>query len=214
MTMDYTLNANAAKKADNMNSPIVEKGRYLGHFTRAEATTSTKGTTGIDFSFAADDGQTANYLTVWTHNNEAKELPGYNLLMAIMTCLRIKAISPVQGTVKKYDRDLGTLVEKTAQVFPDLTGKPIGLLIYMEEYKKNNGDTAWKPVISAPYDAHGFTASEILSQAKTSGTLEKMEKALRDRPMKKANTDTARAQEPASNEYKGPFDDMSDDIPF
>jgi hypothetical protein len=212
--MDYTLNPNAARKADNMNNHITEKGRYFGSFTRAEAVKSKKGTMGIDFSFATDDGQTANYLTVWTHNNENMELPGYNLLMAIMTCLRVKAISPKQGVVKKYDRDQGALTEQTASVFPDLTGKPIGLLIYMEEYQKNNGDMAWKPIISAPFDAHGFTASEILSQAKTSGTLEKMEKALRDKPLKKANADVARTRESPSNEDKDPFDGFESDIPF
>jgi hypothetical protein len=84
----------------------------------------------------------------------------------------------------------------------------------MEEYQKTNGDTVWKPVISAPFDAHGFTASEILSQAKTSGTLEKMEKVLRDKPLKKASVDPARTRESPSNEDKEPFSDMSDDIPF
>jgi hypothetical protein len=212
--MDYTLNPTAAKKADNMMSPITEKGRYLGSFTRAEDVTSKKGTTGVDFSFAAGDGQTANYLTVWTHNSEGKELPGYNLLMAIMTCLRVKALSPSPGVVKKYDRDLGAMTEQTASVFPDLMGKPIGLLIYMEEYQKNNGDTAWKPVIAAPFDVNGFTASEILSQAKAPGTLEKMERALKDRPLRKASANTAQAGETASNEYKGPFDDIDDSIPF
>ena len=182
--MDYTLNPEAAKQADNMFSRIEEKGKYLGTLTRAEQIVSKKGSKGVDFSFKTDTGATADYLTVWTHNGEGKQLQGFNTLMAIMTCLRVKELKAEQGEVEKYDNDEKKRVKVQAPLFKALMNKPVGLLIHMEEYEKTAGGTAWKPAISAPFDADEYTASEILNKAKQPETLAKMVQALRDRPLK------------------------------
>ena len=58
--MDYTLNPEAAKQADNLFSRIEEKGKYLGTLTRAEQIVSKKGSKGVDFSFKTDTGATRN----------------------------------------------------------------------------------------------------------------------------------------------------------
>ena len=207
--MNYTLDPNAAKQADNLQSRIDEKGCYLGIFTRAEPITSKKGSKGVDFSFRTNTGATADYLTIWTYNADGKQLSGYNLLMAIMTCLRVKSLQEQQGEVEKYDPDQKKRVSMQAPLFKELMGKEIGLLIHMEEYEKTSGGTAWKPAISAPFDANGFTASEILNQAKEAVALNKMQSALRDRPLKP--TDNSHAPAAAT---RGTFDDLGDDIPF
>ena len=103
--MDYTLNPEAAKQADNMFSRIEEKGKYLGIITRAEPIVSKKGSKGVDMSFKADNGASADYLTIWTHNAEGKQLQGFNVLMAIMTCLRVKELKAENGEAEKYDHD-------------------------------------------------------------------------------------------------------------
>lgn len=209
--MEYQLDTNAARQADVMHSRIEEKGRYLGIITRAEPITSKKGSKGVDFSFRADSGATADYLTIWTQNSEGKQLQGFNLLMAIMTCLRIKGLTAEMGEVEKYDTELRKRVKTQAPLFKELMNKPIGLLIHMEEYEKTAGGTAWKPAISAPFDPNGFTASEILSQAKEATTLEKMAAALRDRPLKESS---ATAQQSSMQTAGGSFDSLANDLPF
>lgn len=209
--MDYTLDTNAAKQADNLFSRIEEKGQYLGVLTRAEPLTSKKGSKGVDFSFKADNGATADYLTIWTHNGEGKQLQGYNALMAIMTCLRVKGLKAELGEVEKYDSDQKKRVKVQVPLFKELMNKPIGLLLHMEEYEKTAGGTAWKPAISAPFDKDGFTASEILTSVKEATTLEKMASALRDRPLK-ASASSAPASAPHGN--ADPFDDLGQDCPF
>jgi len=210
--MDYTLNADAAKKADTIFSKIEEKGKYLGVLTRAEQITSTKGSSGVDFSFKAGSGETADYLTIWTHNKDGKQLQGFNTLMAMMTCLRVKELKAEIVEVEKYDRDQGARVKVNVPLFKALMGKPIGLLMHMEEYEKTAGGTAWKPSISAPFDQDEFTASEILNKAKQPETLAKMVAALRDRPLKVATRQPVTTG--SSDSYGGQFDDMPDDLPF
>ena len=182
--MDYQLDTNAAKKADVIFSKIDAKGKYLGELTRAEQVTSNKGTTGVDLSFKADGGESADYLTLWTHNKDGKQLMGFNTLMAIMTCLRVRELKAQDGEIEKYDNEQQKRVKVVVPLFKDLMNKPLGLLINMEEYEKTAGGTAWKPIIAAAFDKDEFTASEILGKAVQPEALPKMVAALRDRPLK------------------------------
>lgn len=210
--MEYQLDTKAANQADVIFSKIESKGRYIGTLTRAEAVTSKKGTKGVDLSFKSDTGETADYLTLWTHNGEGKQLMGFNTLMAIMTCLRVKSLSATDGEVEKYDPDQQKRVKVTVPLFRDLMNKPVGLLISMEEYEKTAGGTAWKPTIAATFDKDGFTASEILSKSSAPTTLVKMEAALRDKPLKASAAHAPTANHPAST--GGSFNDFASDIPF
>lgn len=210
--MNYTLDTKAANQADVIFSKIETKGRYIGTLTRAEAITSGKGTKGVDLSFKADSGETADYLTLWTHNADGKQLMGFNTLMAIMTCLRVKSLSAEPGVVEKYDQDQQKRVKVEVPLFKDLMNKPVGLLIAMEEYeKKDKSGTNWKPVISAAFDKDGFTASEILNKSTSPATLAKMESALRDKPLKSGAAMPAHSAAPATG---GSFSDFDNDIPF
>ncbi len=208
--MDYTLNPEAAKQADNLFSRIEEKGKYLGMLTRAEPITSKKGSKGVDFSFKSETGATADYLTIWTHNGDGKQLQGFNTLMAMMTCLRVKELKAEQGEVEKYDSEEKKRVKVQVPLFKAMMNKPVGLLMHMEEYEKTAGGTAWKPAISAPFDADEFTASEILNKAKQPETLAKMVQALRDRPLKNGSVKPAQTYE-SENPGAG-FEDS--EIPF
>ena len=181
--MDYNLNPEAAKKADQFNARIEHTGKYIGQFTRAEQVTSKNGAKGIDLSFKADTGESADYLTIWTHGKDGAEIRGFNFLMAIMTCLRTKSLSATKGEIEKYNPDTKQREKVTADLFKDLMNKPIGLLIQMEEYEKNAGGTAWKPSIFSVFDKDGFVASEILNKSVKAETLPKMEATLKDRPL-------------------------------
>lgn len=207
--MDYQLDTNAAKKADVIFSKIDTKGKYMGVLTRAEKVESTKGTTGVDLSFKADGGESADYLTLWTHNKDGKQLMGFNTLMAIMTCLRVRELKAQDGVVEKYDSAQQKRVKVTVPLFLDLMDKPLGLLIHMEEYAKTSGGTAWKPVIAAAFDKDEFTASEILNKSVKPEALPKMVQALRDRPLKGSGSVPA-----AASGQPSAFSDLDDDIPF
>ena len=211
--MDYQLDTTAAKKADSINSRIDSMGKYMGVLTRAEPITSKKGSKGVDMSFKSDTGATADYLTLWTHNGDGKQLQGFNTLMAIMTCLKVRELKAEQGEVEKYDKDQNARVKVSVPLFKTLMDKPFGLLIHMEEYEKTAGGTAWKPQITAPFDAAEFTASEILNKVQKPETLEKMVQALRDRPLKNGASKASAPNYTSENPGDG-FSDMPDDLPF
>lgn len=203
--MDYQLDTNAAKKADVIFSKIDTKGKYMGVLTRAEQVTSQKGSVGVDLSFKAGSGESADYLTLWTHNKDGKQLMGFNTLMAIMTCLRVRELKAQDGEVEKYDSTQQKRVKVIVPLYRELMDKPLGLLIHMEEYAKTAGGTAWKPVIAAVFDKDEFTASEILNKSVQPEALPKMVMALRDRPLKNAVLNSAGA---SSSDVPADFDDV------
>jgi hypothetical protein len=125
-----------------------------------------------------------------------------------MTCIRVRGIESVEANIEKWDKEAGGKVMQRATVFPDLVGKPLGLLIRMEEYEKTAGGTAWKAVIAGACDKGRFTASEILSKAKEATTIDRMLSGLKDKPLAKS----AASKPIASNQPTDPFDDS--DIPF
>lgn len=212
MARSYDLNTKSAAAADNTMSRIDETGKYVGTLTRAEAVTSKQGTEGVEFSFRADDGATADFLTLWTYNRAGDELPSLKVLNAMMTVLRVKTIRPTQGQVEKWDPDSRSREKVAATIFPELTGKRIGLLLQREEYEKQNGDVGSKMNLYSVFDADSeLTASEILSRRTQPEVLAKMVATLRDKPLKGRSTVTRQATTaPAGN--GDAFDD--DDIPF
>lgn len=211
---NYSIDANAARAADQINSRINETGKYTGVFTRAEEIKSKKGTVGVEFSFKADGGQTADYLTAWTKNTDGKELYGFKQLMAIMACCKVRNITATPGQVEKYDRDVGAVAKMDATVFPELTGKRIGLLLQVEEYAKTDGSIGEKMAIAGAFEADTeFTASEIMDKAKTPEKLAHMVAALKDRRLS-FSTSTAPANNTSPSQSGGFAPDLDDDVPF
>ena len=208
---NYSIDANAARAADQINCRISDTGKYIGTLTRAEEIKSTKGTVGIEFSFKADDGKTADFLSCWTRNAEGKELYGFKQLMAIMACCKVRGITASPGQVEKYDRDSGGMAKMTATIYPELTGKRIGLLLQVEEYAKKDGSVGEKMSIAGAFEADTeFTASEIIDKALKPEKLSRMVAALHDRKL--PTSAPISTQNPASQ--TGTLAAMDDDIPF
>ena len=214
--MDYSLDPNAAKAADNINARIEASGKYLGIITRAEQVTSKKGTKGVDLSFKADTGKTSDYLTIWTHNGEGKQLQGFNALMALMTCVSVRELKAENGEVEKYDQATQKRIKVIVPLFKDLMNKPVGFLLQMEEYARAAGGTAWKPTIFGVFNKDEFTASEILARATQAGKLPKMLDALKDKPLKagSAQNTPSSASTHAQNSTPADFNDFDTEIPF
>ena len=201
----YTLNTEAARSADNVGGRITEKGKYIGKFTRAQHIVADSGTIGIDFDFVSDDGRKARF-SIYTTRADGSTIYGYKQLMAIMTCLELRQLAePKSIPAKVYDYDAGTEVEKVVPQFPELLGKPIGLLLHMEEYGDNG---KWRPAMSGAFQASTeLVASEILDRKTQPMKLPAMVQALRDRPKKSA------APQPAISNIGSPAD-IDSDIPF
>lgn len=209
----YQLDPKAAQKADQTGNRITEIGKYVGTFTQAEDITAGTGTKGVALRFDAN-GQGAN-LSLYTKKADGETIMGFQVLMAIMTCLGLRNIEPKDGTVKAWDRDSNTEITKQAKVFPELCGKPIGLLLETEGYLKSDGSTGTKMVIAGVFQAKTeLTATEILERKTVPEMLPKMVARLHHRPVKVAKTSQGRPAATASHGGSG-FDDMDDDlIPF
>lgn len=204
----YALDTTAAKKADQTGSRINELGKYIGQFKQAEDITASTGTKGIALRFEAN-GQTAD-LSIYTQRSNGEQIMGFQMLMAIMTCLQLRNITPKDGMVKHWDNDARQEVEKQAQVFPDLCGKDIGLLLETEDYAKKDGGIGTRMVIAGVFQAKTeLTASEILDRKTTPEHLAKMVSRLRHRPIKNGAAPARRESSAAPSDW-----DDGSDIPF
>jgi hypothetical protein len=162
----YALDTDAAKQADTGGGRISETGKYIGFFTEAKKVLSSQGTQGIEFAFEANNGQTANYLTVWTINKDGKQIYGYKQLMALMTCLKVRSIETKLGEVEEYDRNSNSMVKRQAEIFPALMNKPIGVLLQMEEYEKKDLSIGEKAAFAGFFDPQTEqVAVEILEKS-------------------------------------------------
>ncbi len=206
----YDLDVNSARKADTSGASIKELGKYVGEFTQAKEITSKRtGTKGIEFAFKSTSGQKAN-LSIYTMSAAGEKYQGYDALMAIMTCMGLRNIKPVEGMVSRYDYDQKEDVQEKGKMFSDLH-KPIGLLLETEDYSKKDGSVGTRMVLKNVFRASDeFTASEILDRKTAPELLPKFVAGLRHRPLKGAarpaqHHDNAMPDVPYSDDDSIPF---------
>ena len=220
--MSYTLDTKTAKTADNIASSIRDSGKYIGILTRAEALTSTQGTKGLGLSFKADDGATADYLDLYTHNSAGQELPSLKIVHAVLACLKLRAISEGQIKFEKWNPESKAREQITAPGYPELMGKRIGFLLRKElQTNDKTGNDVERLAIFGVFQADTeLTATEVLDQKTKPERLGKMLEALMAKPVidrRKPTTGKTHHElkhgtaAPAQNSA---FADMEDDIPF
>lgn len=220
--MSYSLDANQAKQADNISSSIRESGKFIGIITRAEALTSQNGTKGIGLSFKADDGASADYLDLYTHGNDGKELPSLKAVNAILACLKLRTINEGPVSFERWDKQAGQRAKVTKSGYPDLMNKRIGLLLRKFIDTKQDGSDRDGVEIFGVFQAETeLTASEVLDRQTKPERLTKMVDALMARPVydkrKKAGSGGSQHPQSTTTRQAAPstgFDDMDDDIPF
>lgn len=186
----YELNGQLAREAENHFNYLDKTGKYIGKFTRAEKLVSTKkGTHGIGFTFETAEKQTTRF-DLWTMGSDNTHLMGMKALNAVMACMKIRSISPAAGKVEKYDFDTRKMHTVDAQIFPELMGKPIGLVMRNTEYEKmkdgrGTGQTGWRLELYVPFNAETeMTASEVLDRKIKPEKLPIIVETLTDKPMK------------------------------
>jgi hypothetical protein len=201
----YKLDVEAAKKADNKTQFISERGKYVGVFTRAEVIESSKGTEGVGFSFKSNDGQEARF-DVYTRKSDGSLLMGYDAINAIMAVLKVREAAPKTATVKSWNPDTQALEDKQAECLVDLMNKQIGVLLYVEEYEKQDGSVGKGMRLYAPFQADTeLVASEVLNRETKPLKLEKLLAGMKDKPLKHSKQEALKM--PPSD-----FDDQ--DIPW
>lgn len=182
----FTLDTNAARAADNKSAFVEDAGKYIGTFTRAEyMEKQDTGSTGIGFSFKSRDGAEAQFYVNLSYQHGTKNDGGHSLLNAIMACLQLRNVAAPQPiSFEKWDKDAGQRVKAIAPGFPEMMGKPIGLLLQME-IEKNSTTGQPRPVIFAPFSAESEkTASEVLDpKCATPAKLEKMVQQVMNKPV-------------------------------
>lgn len=211
----YTLNTEAAKKADVIGAYINETGKYIGTFVRAEKLVSAKaGTDGIGFTFRDESARECRF-DVWTQKQNGEALSGLNLINAMMACLQRRALTESMQTVKKWDN--GAEVMMPAPCFAELMNAKIGLLLRAEEYEKmkdgqKTGDRGWRMGLFAVFQADTeLMATEVLARKTQPEQLGKVVLMLADKPLKAgAARGTASGSNRGSSDVPADFDD----IPF
>lgn len=214
--MSLDLDTNLARQADRVNSNIKETGKYIGVITRAEKLLSKKGTEGLGLSFKSNNDETANYLDLYTVNAEGKKLPSMNIVQAILCCTRTKSVNEGQIQFEAWDKDAGKVIKKTANGYPDLIGKPIGLLLQKElATNEQTGDDTERMVIYGVFEASSeLTASEILDKKTAPEVLPKMLTSLLARPVNDRREKKAGSQQQSSNQSQTSNDAFDDDAPW
>ena len=221
----YTIDATAAREAENFSNFLSETGKYKGKFIRAEKlVSSNKGTHGIGFTFESDSKQTTRF-DIWTMNAQGEHLMGFKTLSAIMACLKLKTLTVGTGPVERYDYDTKQRHTVQAEIFPDLLNKPIGLVLANTEYEKmregqKTGETGWRLELVAPFEAATeFTAAEIMDRATQPKKLTAIVSMLADRPLKnkpapRQASHSYEAAPPAGHPANGGFFSPDEDIPY
>jgi hypothetical protein len=209
--MEYALNTQDARKADQRGGFINETGKYIGQFTRAEDIKTDKGTSGIDFSFVANDGRKARFALYTTKGDGSKIGIGHGFVMALMTCLKLRGMKPALMRVRKWDAAAGQEAEVQAPCFGELMNKPVGVLLEKEIFQKDDGSEGSRMVLAGVFQAETeLMASEILDNKVRPEQLSKVVETLRDR---RAKPQGGKSAGRPANGASG-WDDMSDDIPF
>lgn len=216
----FNLDANAARSADNKSAFIDEAGKYIGAFTRAEYMEKQEtGSTGIGFTYKTREGAEAQFYLNLSYQHGTKNDGGHATLNAIMACMQVRTVAaPRPMEVEKWNKDAGLCEKVSVPSFPELVGKPLGLLLQME-IEKNSTTGMERPTIFAPFSAESEkTASEILdTRNPPAAKLEKMvqqvmKKPVIDRRPKGQATSTGGGYT-GGNEDSAPPADW-DEIPF
>lgn len=222
----YTIDKNAAREAENFSSFLTETGKYKGKFIRAEKLVSAnKGTHGVGFTFESDSKQTTRF-DIWTMNAQNEHLMGFKTINAIMACMKIKEVTVAQGEVERFNYETKQTLKESAEVFPELVNRPIGLVLQKTEYEKmrdgkKTGETGWRLELTAPFEAATeFTAAEIMDRATQPKKLASIMASLADRPLKArpvaqpSQTNYGYSEPPAGHPANGGFNSPDDDLPY
>lgn len=101
-------------------------GAYFG-LLYAKAVTASTGSKGIEFSLKGEHD--VNYLTCYYEKKDGSQIRGgFNIIQALMGIFQVNEINIVQGRLN----------DENCDVIPELSNKPVGLVLQKIMYTKNN----------------------------------------------------------------------------
>jgi hypothetical protein len=217
--MSLTLNSNDARKADSFATVIRESGKYVGTITRAEKLLSKNKVEGVGFSFKTDDNASANYLDLYTVKPNGEKLRGYSIVQAIMCCTKVKSADDGKITFDRWDTNERRMVQATADGYPALMGKRIGLVLQKElaTHSVTGEDTERLNIVAVFEPATGLMASEILDQKTKGERLEGIVKMIQANPVRDTRKRNGGGVSRTSDHPHAPGNDsppFDDSIPF
>lgn len=151
----FTYNQQSGESA-GAAAYINETGKYVGALLQAEyVVSSAKSTKGIEFSFQAEDGAKANYLTAWYEKATGEQIKmGIDMINAIMGCTKTSNLTMASTSAG------GNAIN----IAPELSGKPIGLVLQKTLKTKQDGSDTYSFEIRIPFIAQtGKTLKEQVS---------------------------------------------------
>lgn len=208
----YTYDEDAAGHAEDFVNRIDKNDAYTGKFLNAWPIVSARKddgsgeTAGVHFDFEGIGKETASF-DVYTIKKDGTKLFGYNMLQAMMLLMGVKGLKTKKGKIQEYEEDPATkkrkLVEKEGDVFPDLIGKPIGLIFQRELYNRQDGKEGTRVNMIASFhpETH-LTASEIREKKTTPAKFKRIMDGLRTKDSR-----THTAAEPAQPSQSVPTGD-------
>lgn len=213
--MSLNLNPADAKKADNFSNIIRDSGKYLGTITRAEKLLSKNGVEGVGLSFKSGDGESANYLDIYTVKKDGEKLRGYNLIQSLLCCLRLKTCDEGSIQFQRWSKEDHAEITTTATGYPAMMNKRIGVILQRElQTHSQTGEDVERIGIVQVFEAtSGLSATEILNDDTVPKRVDKTLAMVLAKPVRDSRKG-ARANTPATAAPAGTKPDFDDDIPF
>lgn len=214
MTQVFSYNEEQAVAADSGGGEYITKSCVTrGFIEQAKWVEAQSGARGLEITFESEEGQKANYLTLYYQKRDgtANEI-GQQQIQSMMGCTGVKELSQAPG--------------KDGMIAPELTRKPIQIALERENYIKNNGDEGFRFQIKCFMSARsGLTIAEHKAgrQAESAGYWAKRFAENPDgKPAKQQSPGQQGAAmyggHPAPQNYGAPAggfdDDMDQTIPF
>lgn len=195
----FDFNQDSAKKADG-GGRIETTGKYVGKITRAEFITSTngKGTQGIEFDFMSDDKSYTTF-TLWTHQADGTPIFGYDKVNSILACTKTRTLTPTPTKLEKYSYDAGGKIMQECVIAPELTDKPIGLLLQRENYRNDKGEWRHQMNFYAAFEVGTEFMAKEICEKKTKP--EELEKTL-NRLVNAGDATRKQSNQPQKNTYQ------------
>ncbi|WP_228273088.1 hypothetical protein [Acinetobacter radioresistens] len=168
----FTLNAESAKQAD-AGGRIEQTGKYIGIIKSMEFTTAKSGAQGFEINFESDSKEYAT-ISIWTISKDGQPLSGTHKVNALLACCGVRALTPTDQKLEKYDFDTKQKVMRLCTVAPEMTNKRVGLLLQRENYLNTQGQQRHQMNLFASFSADSeLMAKEVLDRKTTPELLPK-----------------------------------------
>ena len=173
------VDESSVKKADSSGG-ITEKGMYVGTFTKVELIQAQTGTLGVEFDFKTNDDIQVKGMKFWIQKADGTKIFGLDKLMALASLLGVPTLKPTTQNRLKYDYDAKTEITKDVKCFVELENKPIGVLLFKEEYEWE-GNIKFKMSIEMFFDAQTKQNAKEKLEKKEAQIVERRFKSLKDK---------------------------------